>query len=223
MTTTITSHRLLRGRKVLFGLVPLGLLAAQGRGAGRHHGFHGGPWRGPGPWGGFPFGHGFPGAFGRGPMFGRGPKVGRGDVRSAALLLLAERPMHGYQIIQEIAERSDGVWRPSPGSVYPMLQQLEDEGLVRDEKSDDRRVFHLTEAGRSYVEERRDELESVWETVSGSVDATQMEWLHLVRDVALAATQVAHAGSEQQAAQARKILVETRRRLYQVLAEEEDE
>ena len=87
--------------------------------------------------------HGFPG------FLGRGPRAGRGDVRAAILALLAEQPMHGYQIMRELGERSGGVWRPSPGSIYPTLQQLEDEELVRPETGDaGRRVFALTEAGQ---------------------------------------------------------------------------
>ena len=86
------------------------------------------------------------------------------------LALLAEQPLHGYQIIQEIAERTGGVWRPSPGSVYPTLAQLEDEGLVRTEQSDGRRVMHLTEEGTRYVTERREELDRVWDTVGGNED-----------------------------------------------------
>ena len=82
-----------------------------------------------------------------GPMFGRGPKVGRGDVRAAIIALLAEEPMHGYQIITELTERSGGVWRPSPGSVYPTLQVMEDQGLVTADKSEGRRVFSLTAEG----------------------------------------------------------------------------
>ena len=86
---------------------------------------------------------GFPG------FLGRGPRAGRGDVRAAILALLAEQPMHGYQIMRELGERSGGVWRPSPGSIYPTLQQLEDEELVRPETGDGgRRVFALTDAGR---------------------------------------------------------------------------
>src|SRR5688500_2490305 len=79
---------------------------------------------------------------------GRGPRRRRGDVRAALLALLAEEPRNGYQLMQEIENRSEGVWRPSPGSVYPALQQLEDEGLIRSEESDGRKVFRLTEAGR---------------------------------------------------------------------------
>jgi DNA-binding PadR family transcriptional regulator len=80
------------------------------------------------------------------------------------LILLDEEPMHGYQLIQEIEERSGGVWQPSPGSVYPVLQQLEDEGLVRIEQTEGRKVANLTEAGRTYIEDKRAELEAAWNT-----------------------------------------------------------
>src|SRR5262249_58969705 len=103
------------------------------------------------------------GPFGRDAMFGRGPKVGRGDVRSAILRLLAEEPRNGYQIIQELTERSRGVWRPSPGSIYPALQQLEDEGLIQAEEQEGRRRYHLTDAGRGYVAARADEHAAPWE------------------------------------------------------------
>src|ERR1700691_3802503 len=120
----------------------------ESRGRGHGHGRHGGGHRqrgfGPGGgYGGFPFGGpGGGGPFGR----GRGRKARRGDIRTAALLLLAEEPRNGYQIMQEVEERSDGVWRPSPGSAYPALQQLEDEGLIRSEKIDGRKLFQLTDA-----------------------------------------------------------------------------
>src|SRR6266567_4286449 len=119
--------------------------------AARKHGRHGGPFGpgGPGGFGGGGFGGGFGGwggPFGPG-GFGRGPKVGRGDVRAAILVLLTEGPMHGYQVIHELTDRSGGMWRPSPGSVYPTLQLLEDEGLVRSEEVEGKRIFQLTEAG----------------------------------------------------------------------------
>src|SRR5438105_14765201 len=100
----------------------------------------GGRGRRGGPWG-FGRGAGFP--FGRfGPRMGwRGPRVGRGDVRAAVLALLSEQPLNGYQVMQELAERSRGLWRASPGSVYPARQQLEDEGLVRPEEREGRRTF----------------------------------------------------------------------------------
>ncbi len=86
----------------------------------------------------------------RGPRYGRGrggPRARRGDVRAAVLALLAERPMHGYEMIKEIEERTEGAWTPSAGSIYPTLQMLEDEGLIRGEESDGKRRFTLTEAG----------------------------------------------------------------------------
>src|SRR5215208_1704044 len=111
---------------------------------GTGHGRRGGRGRGDGgPWG-------FPGR--------RGPRARRGDVRAALLVLLAEEPRNGYQLMQEIEQRSDGTWRPSPGSVYPALQQLEDEGLVRVEPGDGRKAYTLTDEGRAHVEARRDEL-----------------------------------------------------------------
>ena len=123
-----------------------------------------------------PFGPGF--GPGMGPGFarrfggprGRGRRTARGDIRAAVLALVAEQPRHGYEIIQEIAERTGGVWRPSPGSVYPTLSQLEDEGLVRVEQAEGRRVVHLTEEGTRYVEEHRAELDAVWESVGRGAD-----------------------------------------------------
>ena len=100
--------------------------------------------------------------FGPGYAFGR--RAGRGDIRAAILVLLAEEPMHGYQVIQELAERTGGVWRPSPGSVYPTLQQLEDEELVRETASDSgKRVYELTDAGR----EQAASTEAPWNAVAG--------------------------------------------------------
>src|SRR3954454_10206844 len=98
-----------------------------------------------------------------GPPFGRGHKARRGDVRAAALVLLDEEPRNGYQLMQEIEHRSDGAWRPSPGSVYPALQQLEDEGLVRTTETEGRRQYELTPAGSEYVEANRAELGTPWE------------------------------------------------------------
>jgi DNA-binding PadR family transcriptional regulator len=177
---------------------------------GRHHRRPFGP--GFGPWGG-------PGGF-RGPFFGRGPKVGRGDVRAAILVLLAEGPMHGYQVIQELTERSGGVWRPSPGSIYPTLQQLQDEGLVRSEEIEGRRVFELTDEGKAEVEKRGESAAPPWE-----MDADAGPLMDL-RDegfgVAAAVMQVAQTGSERQVARAREILTEARKALYRLLAEDED-
>ena len=181
----------------------------------------GGPRGGHGPFGG-PFGGGRGpfGGFG-GPGFGRGRRVGRGDVRTAALGLLAEQPLHGYQLIQEIAQRSGGTWRPSAGSIYPMLQQLADEGLVRVEESDGRRVFHLTEAGQTFVAAHQSEVTAVWESVNDGADDGLRELRDLVGQVGIATMQVAQAGTAAQIAAARQALATTRKQLYRILAEDE--
>jgi len=181
----------------------------------------------PGPGrGGFPGG---PGPHMYGMWFGepgrrgmRGPRARRGDVRAAALALLAEEPMNGYQIIQAIAERSDGVWRPSPGSVYPALQQLEDEGLIRSETADGRRAYQLTDEGRSYVEAHPDEVRAPWDVVAGAVGDTAIEMRNLIGQVAMAAFQVVSAGTESQVGQAREVLTDTRKALYRLLAADDD-
>ena len=153
-------------------------------------------------------------------------RVRLGDVRAAVLVLLAEQPMHGYQIIQEIAERSGGVWQPSPGSIYPVLQQLEDEGLLLIEQTEGRKVANLTEAGRAYVEENRAEFEEVWKALSNNnVDENMQEMRNLVvnlKQIGIAAKQVAKVGSGSQIAEARKVLADTRRRLYLILAEDDE-
>ena len=96
--------------------------------------------------------------------------VGRGDVRIAVLSLLSEEPMHGYQIMSELADRSGGAWQPSPGSIYPLLQQLADEGLVESAKSEGRKVFSLTDTGATTAAETADET-PVWERLAGSAGA----------------------------------------------------
>src|SRR3954467_15513435 len=187
---------------------------AMAGGPGRHrhgggrHGSHRGEW-----------GFGGPGFFG-GPPFGRGRKARRGDVRAAALVLLDEEPRNGYQLMQEIEQRSDGAWRPSPGSVYPALQQLEDEGLVRTGESEGRRVYELTDAGREHVEEHRAELGAPWEAFAHDVSEESRELMSIMKDVAIASVQVLRAGDKAQAEEARKVLSDAKRALYLILAEE---
>jgi DNA-binding PadR family transcriptional regulator len=131
--------------------------------------------------------------------------------------------MNGYQIIQAIGERSDGVWRPSPGSVYPALQQLEDEGLIRAEAGDaGRRAYRLTEEGRAYVDAHPDEVRAPWDAVAGSVGDTALEMRKLISQVAMAAFQVVSAGTEAQAGQARQVLTDARKALYRLLAADDD-
>lgn len=183
---------------------------------------------GPGPWGPGPFQFEMRGGpFGpprfRGPG-GRGPRVRRGDVRAAILDLLGEgQAWNGYQIIQEIGERTQGVWRPSAGSVYPALQQLEDEGLIAAAGEDRRRNYMLTDEGRAYVQAHADELKASWDAVTGSVDDAAVQMHNLARQVAMATVQVAQAGSPVQVQQASKILADTRKALYRILAADDEE
>lgn len=191
---------------------------------GEHHG-HGGrrPRGRPGPFGDHlfdrPTRRGFGGRM-RGP---RGGRVPRGNVRAATLLLLAEQPRNGYQIMQEITERSKGVWSPSPGSVYPALQQLEDEGLVLSQETEGQRLFTLTEAGSAYTEEHGAEFGSPWEELAGTVGDDVHELLALMRQTVAAMVQVSQAGNPEQVAKAAQLIKETKRNLYLILAEEDAE
>ncbi len=173
-----------------------------------------------GPWVMFdappPFGPRWPGG-GRG---WRGPKARRGDVRSAILGVLAEHQLNGYQIIQEIAARSGGAWKPSPGSIYPTLQQLEDEGLVRAESLDGRRAFTLTEDGRTWVVEHADEVAAPWQTMNGTADADE-SIKPLIGQVAAAMWQIVAVGTPEQHHKARAAMLELRKKLYGILSDDD--
>src|SRR3954471_10152405 len=148
---------------------------------------------------------------------GRG-RARRGDVRAALLLLIEGGAQNGYQLIQEIERRTDGLWKPSPGSVYPALQQLEDEGLVRAVEFEGKRAYELTDEGRQYVDEKREELGDPFAAATGGRDEGVMDMRGLLSQVGAAAMQVAAAGRTDEA---RKVLAETRRALYKILAEDE--
>jgi DNA-binding PadR family transcriptional regulator len=159
--------------------------------------------------------------FGRHP-FGRGPRARKGDVRAAILDLLAEGGQwNGYQLIQEIAGRTSGVWRPSAGSVYPALQQLEDEELIAPEGEGRRRMYALTDKGREYAEQHADELNGSWDAVSGMTDDDAVELSNMIRQVMMAVMEVRRAGSPDQLAQARAVLAQARRSMYRILADDE--
>jgi len=138
-------------------------------------------------------------------------------VRAAILALLAEQPRHGYEIIGEIAERSGGFWRPSPGSVYPTLQLLADEGLVVAREDGGKRLFELTEAGREAAET----LDSTppWEQIAHDVDPVEVDLRKAGATLAAAAVQVSQAGTPGQKRRAVEILNEARRSIYAVLGE----
>ncbi|WP_033262233.1 PadR family transcriptional regulator [Amycolatopsis vancoresmycina] len=178
-------------------------------------GFPGGPgaFGGPGGW------FGGPGAFQRVREF-RGGRPAARPVRPAVLALLAEEPMHGYQLMQEIRRRTHDRWRPSPGSVYPILQQLEDEGLVHTAETAGRRVAALTDAGREHVAGREAEFAALWEEPEEDPGADRFAALwHALGELSGAAAQVGYSGTEAQVAAVKKILADARRRVYAVLAD----
>jgi DNA-binding PadR family transcriptional regulator len=177
----------------------------EGWGGGRRGGYQRGPWGGFGPWGP-PFG-GRPG----------GPRVRRGDVRNAILALLAERPMHGYEMIQELEARTNGVWRPSAGSIYPTLQLLEDEGLVVGEESEGKRRFSLTDAGRAEAEKLD---RPPWEEVTDEGDGHASTLRDSAFQLGAAIIQVVRTGSEDQINKTRDILNDARKQVYRLLGDE---
>jgi DNA-binding PadR family transcriptional regulator len=183
----------------------------------RHHHPHRGRGEfGPGefgPGGRGAFGPGGPGRHGRG---GRG-RAPRGDVRTAVLLLLAEQPMHGYQLMQAIADRSGGRWTPSPGAIYPTISQLEDEGLVTVTAEAGRKLVTLTDAGRQHVEERRGTWADPFAGRDGAGPATDLRGL--LEQVHGAVRQVTRSGTDEQLAAAARVLGEARRALYLLLAD----
>lgn len=158
------------------------------------------------------------------PTFGFAPpphgrKAKRGDVRAAILAILAEGPHNGYRIIQEIGERSHGAWRPSPGAVYPALQQLSEEELVQQIGEGRKSRFELTETGHSYVTEHAEEVDAPWEAMIPQVDEKITELFGLAQQTTAALMQVAQTGSPAQVAKAKQILTDSRRSLYLLLAE----
>ncbi len=177
-----------------------------------------GPERGPGR--GHRRGHGPDGGHDR----GHGPRgrlqARRGLIREAILGLLAEQPMHGYQIIQELSTRTGGRWQPSAGSIYPTLQQLEDEGLVLPEEREGRRTFALTDAGRTAAADLP--AGRPWSADAEGRDRRgRGELRGMTREIGIAALQVSRVGSPEAQAEAARILTETRRSLYRLLAEDD--
>lgn len=185
---------------------------------------------------GDPFGPGFGREFdGFGPDFGaRGARSGRrgggrsvhprrsrgrrGDIRNAILTLLAERPMHGYEMIQEVAERSNGLWKPSPGSVYPALQMLEDEGLiVAAPTQGSKKLFTLTDEGQAAAET----IETApWTQIAADADPAQVKLRNAVGQLAAAVRQSAFAATPEQQQRIIDILNNARRETYQILGED---
>ena len=160
-------------------------------------------------------------------MFRQGnPRARRGDIRAGILALLKEGPRNGYQLMQELSDRSGGLWRPSPGSVYPALQLLEDEGLVEVESASNGKTYALTKKGKNYVEQNADEIGEPWKRAGqepGNQGDEMMELMKLVKHLAPAVMQLVATGSPAQLKEARKILSETRRKLYRLLADDDED
>ena len=148
-----------------------------------------------------------------------GTRMARGDVRSAVLALLTEKPMHGYQIIREIEERSGGAWKPSPGSVYPTLQLLADEGLIRAEESNGRKTYSLTDEGRQ-VADAAAGTSAPWEAQGAREHPRSTALPKAGIDLAQAAAQVGRSGNPEHIKQAVAVLDEARRKLYLILAQD---
>jgi DNA-binding PadR family transcriptional regulator len=144
----------------------------------------------------------------------------RGNVRAAILALLGERPMHGYEMIQLLAERTNGMWQPSPGSVYPALQLLEDEGLITSQETEGKRLYSLTDQGRAEAERVAAE-QTPWEEFTEGIDPYHLRLRAEGGQLFMALMQVGHVGRDDQESRALGIVAEARRRLYAILAEEE--
>lgn len=203
------------------------MMKGEGRGRGRYshmdhlerlaamREFRGGPWGDRPPFGGP----------GRGGPFGGGRgRRRRGDVRTALLMLLAEDPRNGYQLMQTIEERSGGRWRPSPGSVYPTLAQLEDEGLIRSIERDGTKLLEITDIGRERLNESKTDPAPWAQEEDDDPQAHSLsEIASLIIQIGKAAWQVAQEGDEHQTEKACQTLAETRRALYRILAQDEPE
>ena len=177
---------------------------------------------------GFPFGPGGPGGWGPGgPGFGgpgerghrRGGRGQRPNVRPAILALLLERPMHGYEMIQELESRTGGIWRPSPGSIYPTLQLLEDEGLIEAEANGGRKRYTLTDAGRAEAETAAQN--PPWAQFTDDNMSQVQDFRDAAFGIMSALKQVGFNGTPEQRARALEILNETKRKLYAILADSE--
>jgi len=191
-----------------------------GRGPGFGAGLGPGPGFGPG-FGPGPRRHGSLGPDGEGRGRRRGMRAPRGDVRTAVLQLLAEQPMHGYQLMQLIAERSDGAWRPSPGTIYPVLSLLEDEGLVEVTRDQGRKLATLTDAGRAYITDNAAELGDPFAALRQDL-GPRLDLRTPVEEIASAARQLVRSGTAAQQEAARTVLRDARRSLYLILADGAD-
>lgn len=157
--------------------------------------------------------------YGGGPVPVAARKSGRGDLRSAVLTLLAEQPLNGYELIRHITERSNGSWRPSPGGVYPALQLLEEDEIVETTEVLGRKAYQLSDHGRNHVDENWEALAAVWNNPTPAIDERVLEINTLCEHVLTAVRQAFHGADEDRYQQVRQLLLDTRRSLYQMLAD----
>jgi DNA-binding PadR family transcriptional regulator len=167
--------------------------------------------------GGPRFGEDGPRGFRGGP---RGPRAKVGNMRLAVLALLAESARNGYGLMQEIAQRSGGLWQPSPGAMYPALSQLEDEGLIVSSTQDGKKAYTLTEAGHKFVQDNQEALKAPWQVEQEGDQGGKVELRSALQALMGAVQQVAQAGSEAQITQAAGILGTARKALYRLLADD---
>lgn len=185
----------------------------------QHHDDASSPWASWPPTRGFRHGRFGPPMHGHG-SWGGGPRARKGDIRTAVLMLLAEGPMHGYQIIQELSARSGGTWRPSPGSVYPTLQLLEDEGLVVGEEAEGKRVYKLTDAGAEESKAAAGAGAPWEEFAQGGASSSRWQLRDAMGKLAVAVMQVGTSASDEQVDRTLEILSEARKNIYSILSED---
>jgi DNA-binding PadR family transcriptional regulator len=163
--------------------------------------------------------HGCRGSFGG--DWGDEPRTRRGDIKFILLELLSERSQHGYELMKELEARRGGFRRSSPGSVYPTLQMLEEGGYLTSEEVDGKRVYTITESGRQFLRDRNPQ--SYSRDADNRFTEKPSELIELRRtltEVNDAVTQVARSGNLEQANRVRDLLIQAKREIYKLLAEQ---
>jgi len=157
------------------------------------------------------------------PSFQRGPRARRGEIRAGILALLKESPLNGYGVMQELERRSHGVWRPSPGSVYPALQQLEEDGLIAAQEAGDGKTFKLTAKGETWIAKHPRRTAAPWTALADSASGGYVALLDLVRAITMTTRQITQLGSKAQKEAAVELLRVTRKSLLRILAEDDED
>jgi len=147
--------------------------------------------------------------------WGGGRRMPRGAIRTAILIALRDEPAHGYEVMRRLEELSGGLWRPSPGSVYPHLQMLEDEGMVQSSEVEGSRTYTLTDAGRAEAEKAA----LPWQAAGEADDVVRTLRLGMGQLMS-AAKQLAGAGEKAQIERGSAVIQRARKELYQILAED---